>query len=134
MFFSGYALNLAVDEIIRLVMSNLYQVFQMMCLWMASNQMQHLSPRLESCQRSYRMRSNQYLLCILMRMADKTVVDGKKEALTMVACLHQCHQMALVSWYVAMAFNIFCLHLALNSCFNTSECIISQFHFVIINS
>ena len=30
--FSGYVLNLAVDEIIRLVMSNLHQVFQMVCL------------------------------------------------------------------------------------------------------
>ena len=54
--FSGYALNLAVDEIIRLVMSNLHQVFQMVCLWMTPNQMHHLSPRLGSWQRSCRMR------------------------------------------------------------------------------
>ena len=101
--FSGYVLNLAVDEIIRLVMSNLHQVFQRVCLWMAPNQMQHLSPRLGSWQRSCRMRYNQYVLFILMRMADETVLDGKQEALTMVACLHQCHQMVLVSWYVAMA-------------------------------
>ena len=100
--FSGCGLNLAVDEIIRLVMSNLHQVFQMMCLWMASNQMQHLSPRLESCQRSYRMRYNQCLLFILMRMAF-ALLDRKKETTTMLACLHQCHQIALVSWYVAMA-------------------------------
>ena len=30
--FSRYTLNLAVDEIIRLVMSNLHQVFQIVCL------------------------------------------------------------------------------------------------------
>ena len=100
--FSGFALNLAVDEIIRLVMSNLHQVFQMVCLWMAPNQMQHLNPRLGSWQRNCRMRYNQCVLFILMRMADQAMLDGKKETSTRIAYLHQCHPMALVSWYVAM--------------------------------
>ena len=40
-----------------------------------------------------------------MRMAYQAVLEGKGETSAMIVCLHQCHQMALVSWHVAMALS-----------------------------